>query len=208
MNSDQSHLGHPVGALLPQFTFITGPNGAGKTTLASQIFLNVNGLQMFSFAEPLREALLGMFYGGDIAIDLTNELLKTCPVPGFSHRTHRDALNALGAWYRSYFGPQAIGEYAKHRCSRDAEYFERFVFDDARRKADIEPIIREYGSNNCLLIELIRPGISLSDQVFEHDPDLSSLCPTITFANDGTIGDLLPRLKATLEIESTLSDLP
>jgi hypothetical protein len=200
-----NHIGHPVGALLPQFTFITGPNGSGKTTLASHLFQSINGLQMFSFAEPIREAMLGMFYQGDLGIDLTNETLKACPVPCFSDRRHRDVLNALGDWYRSYFGPEAIGQWAAHRCELDAEYFDRFVFDDARRKADIEPIIREHGRDNCLLIRLSRPGTSLSGQSFVHDEGLELLCPSIELVNDGPIGDLLPKLQTTLEIERAIA---
>ncbi len=143
MIATPSSIGHPVGDLLPQFTLITGPNGSGKTTLGSHLFTHINGLQLFSFAEPIRQAIVGMFYNGDICVDLTQEHYKSLPIPGFTARSHRETLNALGDWYRSFFGEAAIGQWAAHRCLIDADYFERFVFDDARRVNDIKPIIDE-----------------------------------------------------------------
>lgn len=198
-----AHTNHPVGALLPRFTFITGPNGSGKTTLGSQLFREVNGLQLFSFAEPLRNAIVGMFYGGDITIDLTNELTKSMPLPGFLAHTHRDALNAIGDWSRSYFGDDFIGQFARHRCMLDAEYFDRFVFDDARRIADVEPILHDCGVKDALLISLTRPEASLVKQSFQYD-DLEAEFKLLGIRvaeihNDGSIADLLPKLKAALE---------
>ncbi len=57
-----------------------------------------------------------------------------------------------------------------------------------------------------MLIELYRPGVDFNQAShFIHDPDLSAYCRTISLANDGGIGDLLPKLKATLEIENTIA---
>jgi 2-phosphoglycerate kinase len=47
---------------LPRFTFIHGPKGTGKSTLADLLARADSGIAVCSFAEPIREALLAVFY--------------------------------------------------------------------------------------------------------------------------------------------------
>lgn len=214
MNGFNDPKSHPVGALLPRYTFITGPNGVGKTTLAQQLFNSINGLQAFSFAEPIREALLGMFHQGDIALNLTHEQVKRLPIPGFPEHNHRQVLNALGDWMRSYFGEDALGRYAFHRCQLDSEYFDRFVFDDARRVTDLEPILHNCAAKDALLISMERPGVTFDQPGhFRHDDlvryvrqDLRiRVCELV---NDCPIDALLDKLHTTLKNENVIAHQP
>lgn len=193
---------HPVGALLPRFTFITGPNGSGKTTLGQQLFLQVAGLQIFSFADPIRDGVAGMFHGGDPVFDLRNPAIKALPLPGFPACTYRQFLNDFGDWYRHYFGEDALGRFALNRVVTDADYFDQFVFDDARRMTDVKPIIDAFGADSCMLIYISRPGVTFDQpQHFQHD-DLRGICRTIDIVNDTGLDGLLGKLHGTIELEN------
>lgn len=188
---------HMIASLLPRFVFITGPNGSGKTTLARQLFDNVKGLQAHSFAEPIREAVRGLLFLGDIGMDLHSQLLKDAIVAG--NKSVRQITNGMGDWVRDFFGPEALGQMALNRCNADADYFERFVFDDVRRLTDVMPIIREHGRESCLLIKLSRPGVTFDQpNHFRHDESLLMACPSVEFVNDKTIPHMLSGLAEKL----------
>lgn len=186
--------------LLPAFTFITGETGVGKTSLANLLFDEVKGLQAHSFAYPLRLALIGAFYDGDITRDLTDQTAKQADLPGFPGVTNRDFLNAFGDWFRIFLGPDAIGRAALHFCREQVDYFERFVFDDARRRLDIQPISDEFGPENCLLIELSRPGGNTPNAfVNDHIDALRRCCGmSVPLVNDRKPIDMLAQLEACL----------
>lgn len=185
--------------LLPKYTFITGANGSGKTTLANLLFDSVMGLQSFSFAAPIDDGIRAMFYGNDPLVNLKDEAAKLEPVPGFPAVTLREAKNKFGDALRSIFGPLAMGEIALSKVKLDDGYFERFVFDDARRLADVRPIVEAYGKENTLMIDIMRPGYTLNRQTFTHDEALRTACGRfVTISNDGEAKDLPTRLQAAL----------
>lgn len=193
--------------LLPALTFIHGPNGAGKTTLANLLFDEVPGLQVLSFAEPLRFATTGLFYEGDTwSRDLRTAEEKAAPTP--FHRdgtpvTVRDFMNDFGDWLKERYGATCLGDIALNRVKVDLEHYDRFVFDDARRLADIAPLVSEFGSANTLIIDLQRPGVSFTASHFAHDllpSPLSQSCRRVTLHNTTSPLDMLSTLTALLSI--------
>lgn len=192
-----------LSTLLPAFTFITGESGVGKTTLANLLFDEVKGLQSHSFAYPLRLGLIGAFYEGDITRNMTEQQAKVAELPGFPGVTNRDFLNAFGDFFRDFLGDDAIGVAALHFVREQADYFQRFAFDDARRRLDIQAISDEFGKDNCLLVELVRPtGGTRNTFINDAVTALSLACGhTVRIVNDGAPVDMLSSLATILAKE-------
>lgn len=146
---------------LPTFTFLNAPPTAGKTTLAQLLCEQDTRLGMFNFAEPLRMALLTTFYPDQVfdGIDLRTPEAKRRGVPGLPI-TNRDFLLLYSTFLKGIGGPNILGDMAKRRVEQVAGVYPKVIFDDTRTEGDIRPFILAYGSRDCLLIQIEKPGLA------------------------------------------------
>jgi hypothetical protein len=147
---------------LPSFTFLNAPPRSGKSTLAHLLDMQDVALVHCSFAEPLRNALFGTFYPGELGdsqtMDLRDPATKIKPVPCVPSWTNEQFLIDYGTWLKSKTNEFILGDLAKAHIQRIMDYYIRFVYDDARTMGDIAPFINAFGVDNCALIHIERLG--------------------------------------------------
>lgn len=179
---------------LPTVLFITGAHGVGKTTIARQIHLSSMGTGHYSFANPLYEAARGMFFDGDLndmktAERRSHEVLDNIPLRRF--------VNDFGDWMKKQYGEGVLGELGcRAACIDQISYaYNHFIFDDARRRSDINPVIAEFGKENCVLLDVKREGFDFKSEDYRRDLDLFSACDNEVFYNSGSLDDIIPGIR-------------
>lgn len=135
---------------------LSGPKGSGKSTAASLLAVKM-GFRVFSFAEPIRRAVLDLFPAWS-AVDLGRPNKdRICPVHKISPR---EAMRAFGEHTRSLC-PAAYTD-AMERALADA-YFggdQHFVIDDVRMPHEAD-MIRAMGGH---VVHLHGKGIRWSGE--------------------------------------------
>lgn len=181
---------------LPRVLFLTGPHGVGKSTIAKEIHLGAMGIGVYSFSTPLYEAARGAFFDGDLR-DLTDErdnyVLPNVPLRRF--------LNDFGDWLKSQYGERTLGNIARNAALRDQTdyHFSHMIFDGARRRSDIDPIIEEFGAPNCVLLQIVRQGFDYSQTDYPIDSSLYSACDNEVFHNSGSLDDIIPSIRSVFK---------
>lgn len=202
---------------LPKYTFLRGPNGAGKSTLAELLCDQDSDLMRVSFAEPIRNALLGTFYPDEIfgpsTIDLRDGETKKRPLPvqdartKEANKTHpyiiRQWMIDFSLWMKFSHGEDVFGQLALNTCKRNEAFYSRFVFDDCRFKEEISPLIQDADPSLCLSITIQR-----ADCVHDAGLDTKPLLGVrnLFIKNDGSPIQMLEALTSLLQPtkESTL----
>lgn len=141
---------------LPTITFLCGPSGAGKTTLANALFDALPNLQAHSLRAPLFNAARGAFFDCDPSIDLTFEPEKR-NIPG-TGATVDDFTKHFHIFMNENYLPPALGRLAAHFARSATEFFDKVIFDDGDRSLidDIRFVAREFGEENCLIVNITR----------------------------------------------------
>lgn len=146
---------------LPTFTFICGHAGSGKSTLAQLLSDQDPGLVPISFAEPLYDTMAATFYPGTMDTAKFKEPpIKAAMIPFSPKCTHRQFLIEYGNFLKSLTNKRIFGDLAKRRWEDCCDAFPRAVFDDARLIDDVAPFIESYGSSECLIVLVERPGVN------------------------------------------------
>lgn len=180
---------------LPKVLFLTGAHGVGKTTIAREIHLASMGTGHYSFANPLYEAARGMFFDGDLNDMKTADRRSQDVLP--NGVTLRTFVNDFGDWMKKQYGEGVLGELGCNAaCSDETNYaYNHFIFDDARRRSDINPVIKEFGQENCVLLQVMRPGFDPRPGDYPTDFALFSACDNEVFHNTGSLDDIIPGIR-------------
>lgn len=147
---------------LPAFTFLNAPPRSGKSTLATLLEEQDQSLVRISFAEPLRSVLISLFYPEELgdaqSKDFRDPAVKAQGIPLTPSWTNEQFLIDFYRWLESKTNEHILGDIAKRHISKLAEYYSRFVFDDARTVGDVAPFINAFGADECLMIHIDRLG--------------------------------------------------
>lgn len=135
----------------PSIIGFTGQATAGKSLSASIVSGHFGGFVKLSFADPIRDMLLGL---GLTREDMSER--KHVPHPLLCGRTPRYALQKLG----TEFGREMIGDdiwvrAAMNRAAQAHTFNDLVVFDDVRFDNEAEAIRKAGG----IIIEVSRPGL-------------------------------------------------
>lgn len=143
---------------LPLLTFLCGPSGVGKTTLANLLSDEVSACEALSLHAPVRGAILGGFFSCDPSLDLTK--VPEQKLPGLDANVRSFSLSYL-QFLKTQFGNNALGHIALAHIAEQSDYFEHFVLDDCwwLEQLDVRFLIDAVGPQNCLIVNLSRPGI-------------------------------------------------
>jgi hypothetical protein len=187
---------------LPRFTFLNGPKGSGKTTLCALLQGQDFELCPVAFVEPIRNALLAIFYPDELytpgGMDLRDQKVKflSLPIPNAAGKAVpiRNWMLWFGAQMRSAHGDDVFGRLAMRTCDLNAAYYPRFILDGARIEGDIHPFYHLY-PDDCLLIQLHRPGCDWTGDLGSY---LSSP-HSINLPNVGKPTDMLTELASLVQ---------
>lgn len=147
---------------LPAFTFIHGP-AVLSTEVANLITDSLVDVQGHSFQGPLRDAVLGLFFGGDPSIDIGARLDLPTPCAPIPEITFKRLLDQLHRDLRTIYGTDILGQLAVTKVQENAEFFSRFVFDDLNFEllTDARRVIKAFDAENCLIINLVADSETL-----------------------------------------------
>jgi hypothetical protein len=183
---------------LPQFTFLHGPPGCGKSTIAEALTSEDDGLCRCSIAEPIRMALLSVFYPDQmtLGIDLRDGGIKSSLIPG-TGLTHRTWMISFSEWMKSKMGPQIFGDLAKRQVELQMKYYDRFIFDDCRFSRELVPFVSAFHGENCLIVHINRNGAIWGEDLHS---DMKSFVGVhhAGINNNGTIPEALAALASAL----------
>lgn len=183
---------------LPKYTFINGPAGSGKSTLASLLCKADPSLWRESFANPIREMLLTVFFPEENPISPSLDLRsgevkqRILPYSEASFSIRKAMISFSEDWMKPKFGNSIFGKLAFARCTEQEMFYDRFVFDDSGFAEEAQYIIEQVGVANCALIRLHRAGHSFSGDSRMH---ISLPCKSLDLHNDGNPSDLLASLE-------------
>jgi hypothetical protein len=147
---------------LPYLVFLNGPPGSGKTTLCRLLTQSDQTLAEISFAAPLREATLALFFPDALMTDLTTQDAKRAPLPLFEDQNcaARDWLIALATLLRERLGADALSKMALRDVRASEDFFRGFIFPDARTPEDLSAFLSAFPPDFLLLVHLHREGTS------------------------------------------------
>lgn len=157
---------------LPKYTFINGPAGSGKSSLATLFCKNDSSLWRESFAQPIRDMIYAVFFPEEGPISFTFDLrdgstkaadFRYSYPQGYNRfrtiTSNRDAMISFSEdWMKPAFGDDIFARLCLARCKDQEMFYDRFVIDDSGFPHEAEYIISQVGAENCLLINLHRPG--------------------------------------------------
>lgn len=187
---------------LPALTFICGAAKSGRSTLAHALFDATPALQVQSFASPLHDAILGLFFE-HAPLELSTRLDD--PIPGLPNETIGGLSKKLENFLVGNYSNDIMGKLVAARIHDNMDHFERFVIDDGdlRRIMSIRKIVDTIGPENCLIVNMIR------GKEFDHAQALSSLrCDVITIHNVESLSPAETLLAAFNTALSALTESP
>jgi hypothetical protein len=164
---------------LPQYMFLNGPPGSGKSTFAERLDETSAGIWIDSFAEPVREMILHVFFPDEAItpgfslkdpkikqknlfefaalfdLDLEGTIINRSGMPA---STIEEAMTSFADDYmRKLFGADVLGRLCYRRCM-GIPWGKHFIIDDAEHPDDTKFIIDQVGAENCALIRIHRAG--------------------------------------------------
>ncbi len=150
--------------ILPTITFLCGPSGVGKTTLANLLFDKTDGLQAHSLKAPLWGAARGAFFDCDPSLDLTKEPEKRT-IPGLQSFSVSQFVRAFHDDLKREHGDNVLGQLATAFTKEATEFFDKVIFDDGDRSLieDIRFVAKEFGEDNCLIVNVSRGEASIME---------------------------------------------
>lgn len=147
----------------PCVIMFNGPPGSGKDTgcrFLIEHFGEEYQTAMYSMADPLKTAAHTLV--GDPkpwqAYEREDRGYKDRPLAVFGGMTPRSVYISLSEdWAKPRFGDRLFGHAARRQLASRMSCF-MHVINDAGFVQEVEPIIQEFGLDNCLLLQLSRPG--------------------------------------------------
>lgn len=166
---------------LPHFLFLNGPPGSGKSTLAKMICEAEPSAWRESFAEPIRQMVLSVFFPecdpfappidlraqevkNSWLIDLANIRDSICRAEDApSAITIRGVMIEFSEQFmKPRFGSDIFGRLCFKRCIEQTLFYQHFVIDDSGFEDEAKYIIQKVGAANCHLVRLHRSGCNFS----------------------------------------------
>lgn len=148
-----------------------GPPNSGKdlsATIVGSYLRSKPGISVMQckFADPLKLATHTLFAIPHSTAYYEAEFgnaWKNTPQPEFFGHTPREVYIAISEEIGKRFGGPAVFGRVQLRKIKRETVANTFVFSDCGFFDEIVPLITEFGKENCLVIELRRPGTSFAD---------------------------------------------
>lgn len=139
--------------------FINGPVGSGKDTAAYFIKRNFGAID-YKISGPLKAAIRELL---NINPDMWRKIMNNATMKETKHflssKSYRDLIISLYEdWITPVFGPAFLGEVAANYFRHAVEATPLYTISDAGVEIELEPIVQEFGYDNCGLIVLKRDG--------------------------------------------------
>ena len=165
---------------------LTGHKGSGKSSLAGYLSQDYD-YEIFSFAEPIKNMLAGLYHDLGVDPDAIEEKLygksKETPCPWLGGKTPRYAVQTLGTeWGRSLIW-EDLWSQRLHTFIEFSEPDAKIVIDDVRLPREMEIINNLDG----MVVRVNRPGLVLGDT---HATEAIQFEAYINIDNGGDLSDL------------------
>jgi hypothetical protein len=141
-----------------KFILLNGPPRSGKSTVADLILSEyAENATHYKMTSPMDEAFKSFFAISDKDWNYYREVNKDMPQERFGGHTTRQALISFSENFaKPLAGPSVFGKIALLHIPKINE--EIIVTSDTGFAHEIEPLVKEYGIENFLLIRLHREG--------------------------------------------------
>lgn len=162
---------------------LNSPAGSGKDYAADYITNKFDQAKKDKFARVLKERTHAL-YGYAWRPHDYYEAVKEIPTEDFFGLTPRQAyINVSEVYFKPVHGKDIFGKILSKEL--DKYDWDIIVISDSGFVEEAEVLINKYGSENVILIKVIRPGYSFkgdSRNYIELNPNICN----ITITNDGT----------------------
>jgi len=137
---------------------INGPPSSGKDR-AGMILRRIRGVRLYKMSRPIKEGLREFFsFSTEIMKDHVEPFKDEVKVPIFNGMTWREVQISLSEdWAKKEFGDDIFGELAVNYLQLPTS-FDMTAITDTGFRSEVLPIVRAFGVDNCLLIQLTRKG--------------------------------------------------
>lgn len=174
--------------------FLNGPPGSGKDLAASYVSKMTVKTWNISFKTlPVEMVKLAYCIDDNEWSELYTRENKEIPTDRLNGLSPRQAIIHMSEEViKPNFGKDYIGKWImKLMEEKEKIGFKRFIFSDSGFIEEAQPIIDKYGSSNCAVFKLIRPGHDFEgdSRRYLYPSDFDDRVKFINFYNDGTIED-------------------
>ena len=170
--------------------FLNGPPRCGKDTLAEHIAKVLPGFTVVKFAHVLKEKTHALYGAPEIPHDFF-EHCKDELSTFFLGVTPRQAYIAVSEkLLKPLHGEEIFGELLVNKMS--TLNGRAFIISDSGFVSEANPVLKEYGAENCALIRIHAKGRGCS---FRNDSRsyINLPCESFDIENNGTIDQFLKR---------------
>lgn len=145
---------------MPKIIILNGPPRCGKDTAAIAVTKNLKeyGCVHMKISQPLKDIARGVFGLPNNQLEAT----KFTVIAGHPC-SYVDAQIQTYQYLSKVYGADWLGQALVNKIN--ATEFPYIVLSDGGRPADINPLIREYGPRNLMIIQIMREGCSFSGDI-------------------------------------------
>jgi len=139
---------------------LNGPAGSGKDTAAAHLQEYFEG-KLVKFATPLKKAATAIYCDGDEKLFEHFDTFERKGIPEeifFGKSCRQVQINISEYFLKPMHGEDVFGQILKQRIKRASTNYNLFFVSDSGFAPEAEVLIKEFGSENVVLIRIHRDG--------------------------------------------------
>lgn len=153
----------PIKPFRHKIVFLNGPTRSGKDTAGRFILNNFENTRHYKMTWPMDRGLCALYNIDARRWKVMREAEKDKAQAELLGQSPREALiNFFTKYIKPVFGPAALGVFASRELAHTHQS-KMTVITDSGVFAEAAPLITAFGTTNCLVVHLHRPGHEFTD---------------------------------------------